>query len=216
VRTTPIMDPCLPPTMQSMLETPKTTKSRMATINDEGMDVKDKLHSCETPIMPSKTTPNSALYYKTFPKRSLHAKNPQVAKFSNQEPSGTVRTTPATQNATGFSPLQHWRQEAQKQSLNSKSSPNDSKTLSASHQKKQMSCQYSLPIIPTATAFKSITTASNEPKQKQLGRMNTTRAPTAAQHFFQGGSNQHQAAANAIIPPKKEGDSGLELCTIED
>ena len=48
------------------METPKTTRSRMATINDEQMDVRDKVVFCETPMMAQRGVKNNAakvLYY---------------------------------------------------------------------------------------------------------------------------------------------------------
>ena len=178
----------------------------MATIDDEAVDgdVEAKIQSCETPVMPSKYSNNSAMLCKTFPKRTqqISSYSDQVAaKLSHQQSSTTVKTMPVTQQKVsnfGFSPLQNWQKEAKKL----QQSPAD---LTASGRKHIISSQQqSLPMVPTATAFKSIATTSAKPIHG-----------FSQQDDSQPKGNNHQCG-NAIIPPKKEGDQGLELWSLED
>ena len=52
----PIMDPCVPPTMQSMLETPKTNKSRRTAFDNEVNELDEKTILAETPPLLSKAS----------------------------------------------------------------------------------------------------------------------------------------------------------------
>jgi len=55
VRVHPLEAPSLPPTMQtreSLLDSPQTRTSRMATMDDEQMDLTEKAEKCETPVLP--------------------------------------------------------------------------------------------------------------------------------------------------------------------